>query len=447
MRRVRIGIIGAGPLTEWAILPALSGPDAVAPPDTGSWWSRRPVADSQIRYQAPARPEVVALADADRERGERVAAAGRVRAVYSDWRLMLREVPLDAVLYAASPEIASQEIAEVAIALDTRVRWLWIEGPPALSVTAALQLAQQLQGRHARIWWSRPLRRAVAHRAAWRIIERDEIGIVSALVLRWGAPLHVMPQVMSNEERAHASGSTGGSAGGSTGGHAGGRDGTSHLSSSFAAIDMLLAFGSSSAEGAAVPTQVLASEMNGAANLWARLANGVSATALFSGADSWNAPLPRLEICGTQGRSIVCEAGRRLWLHQPREAACLLEPPGLGAHISMANQVGIAEDLKAFLATCAESETTARVVNSSDDTQKSDALLGVVRVLQLIEAAGESLAAGRCIEIEPIRQEARTAMSRGAPVPQEAPGSTESEKTESANSQPVVPTATLPLQL
>jgi hypothetical protein len=78
------------------------------------------------------------------------------------------------------------------------------------------------------------------------------------------------------------------------------------------------------------------------------LCGGVTATALFSGSESWSAPLPRLEVCGTQGRGLVCEAGRRLWLHQPRETAHLLEPPGMIAHVTAANVLGVAEDLKAF---------------------------------------------------------------------------------------------------
>jgi predicted dehydrogenase len=124
MRRIRIGIIGAGAATEWSILPVLSGPDIVAPPDTGAWWGRRAPSTSDIYYQAPARPEVVALSDEDGARAERVAHLSRVRGVYSDWRSMLREVELDAVLCTASPHVA----AEVAVAAGAAVKWLWLAG-------------------------------------------------------------------------------------------------------------------------------------------------------------------------------------------------------------------------------------------------------------------------------------------------------------------------------
>ena len=81
MKRVRIAVIGAGTRAEWGVLPVLSGPDIASPPDTGAWWARRADANSssEIRYQPPAIPEVVALCDSDRARFScrRVVACAR----------------------------------------------------------------------------------------------------------------------------------------------------------------------------------------------------------------------------------------------------------------------------------------------------------------------------------------------------------------------------------
>ncbi|MDQ3813839.1 MAG: hypothetical protein M3347_07790 [Armatimonadota bacterium] len=416
MPRLRLGIIGAGALTEWAILPALSGPDAVAPPDTGAWWGRRPGPHSEIHYQAPAWPEVVALADADPKgdprHAERVAEAARVRAVYADWRLMLREVDLDALLCAASPEVAAEvAVAAAALPIGSSLRWLWIEGPPAPATDAVLRLAQQLKGHRLRLWCARPLRLAAAHRAARRFLERDHVGAVSALSLRWGTPLHVL-----EGEKAKRS--------------AGARDDAYYLASSYAALDLLLGLSVPSGAGAA-PLQVLAGTCHGATSLWVRLASGCTATALFSAAESWSSTLPRLEICGTEGRSLICEAGRRLWLHEPREAARLLEPPGLAAHVSMANILGVAEDLKAFITACAESSS-----GTDDGVGNADALLGPARALQLIEAASASLASDALVEIAPIRWE------RPVPTTDSTPTAKEATKKDTG-----APIATLPLHL
>jgi len=558
MRRVRVGIIGAGAATEWAVLPALSGPDAVAPPDSGSWWGRRAGGSSDIRYQAPARPEVVALCDEDGERARRVAEAARVRAVYSDWRLMLREVEMDALLCLVTPAQAPEIIASAGAA----VRWLWIDGPPATSSWETLQLARRLQGRSLRVWCAHPLRQAAAHRAAWRLIERGTLGEVSALNLRWSTPFHhapaqSLPTAVSSRARRNVSSQaaapaaepfsrpadTSGSGAVSTprnatdtasntfagiaadvaapvpgdvdeangksqentlrndaahpallppargadissstsfaanaladdgliidasaaspgmsthvaGGEVKGddekgnarqapsqgsrasqapaADDLPYLAASYAALDVLLAFGApqrtrgaTSSEAATLAAtlagtstvarpvidsraalgmvgRVTASTHGGATSLWLQFASGAGATALFAGAESWNAPFPRLEVCGTQGRSLICEAGRRLWLHQPREASHFLEPPGLAAHVSQANLIGLAEDLKSFLAAVAESSDAAAGERRANGDQPSAAgnrdgavdahsLSGAARVLSVLEAAGASL--------------------------------------------------------
>ena len=375
-------------------MPVLSGPDIVAPPDTGAWWGRRAPSTSDIYYQAPARPEVVALADEDGARAERVANMARVRGVYSDWRTMLREVELDAVLCTASPRVAG----DVAVAAGAAVKWLWLAGPPAGSAAAALQLARDLQGRTLRVWCSRALRRAAAHRAAWRLIERGHIGAVAALALRWGAPLHTTERTEKSQSLASTQDATD----------------APHLASSYAALDLLLHFAagshrreraneetllddSASANGA----RVVADEFGGATNVWLRLADGVTATALFSGAESWSAPLPRLEVCGTQGRWLVCEAGRRLWLHQPRETAHLLEPPGMIAHITAANVLGVAEDLKAFLAACAgESEPFTNRQQTGQSEAREPALFDAVQPLALLEAINTALNSGEPAHVE-----------------------------------------------
>jgi predicted dehydrogenase len=415
MRRVRIGIIGAGAITEWAILPVLSGPDATAAPDTGAWWGRRAAAHSEIRYQAPARPEVVALSDTDEARARRVAEAARVRAVYTDWRLMLREVELDALLCIASPEIA----AEVATAAGAAVRWLWIDGPPAPAAAAVSRLWQRLEGRAVRVWCASPLRQAAAHRAARRLLERDQIGTVSALTLRWGVPLHVMEEAARGEQSGDAP----------------------YLASSYAALDTLLSFALSgpgaAGQGYAGAIRVLAQESGGATSLWMQFGQGATATALFAAGESWSTPLPRLEICGTQGRSIVCEAGRRLWLYEPREAARLLEPPGLAAHVSSANIVGLAEDLKAFLAACVEEPST--VGATSPGITATDSLIGAARPLQVIEAANESLVSGNIVEFEPMRARL-TAVERPA-------ASVESTANENGSATGGTSSATLQLPL
>ena len=123
----------------------------------------------------------------------------------------------------------------------------------------------------------------------------------------------------------------------------------------------------------------------GAHNFWWKMSGGATATLFLGAADAWNAPWPHLEIIGTQGRSLVCQAGRRVGLLVPREATRWWEPPGLAPHVSAANIAGLGEDIKAFLATCVG---TAPLVGA-------ETVLGEPgRALTLCQAAQDALQSG-----------------------------------------------------
>jgi predicted dehydrogenase len=370
MQRVRIGIIGAGTTVEWGVLPVLTGPDAVAPLDTGAWWTRRPTPGGDIRFQPPAVPEVVAICDpasgGSMARVESLARQARIPSTYTDWRQMVRETQLDAVLVAGDepsgalqgrPE--AEEVAKV-FAASPRTngsvpdRWLWLDGAPARDQEQTEALSRSLRARNIRLWLSKPLRHAAAHRSAKRLLERDGIGTVSGLQLRWPWPL----------DAAHDSGT-------------------------HAALDLLLSFVSG---GSGVPLRAFATKnKEGAFSVWFTLNGGASATILASSADTWNSPLPRLEVTGTQGRYMLCEGGRRMQLFVPREATRTWEPPGMAAHVSSANVLGLSEDVKGFLAATAN-EAAEEIPEADWEFE--------VRVLALMEAIRRSLESGSVEEVQ-----------------------------------------------
>lgn len=372
MQRVRIGIIGTGVSVEWAILPALIGSDALSPPDSGAWWSRRPTPSGDIRYQAPANPEVSALCDGyfpdqkpdlkNSPRLEQLGRSARGATLYGDARAMLREMPLDALLIAGGDEdgldavplaqlVASAPGARAGVAAP---RWIWIDGPPARTLAELGAFAQATNGPGSLLWIAAPLRRAPAHRAARRLLERDGIGEVTALQARFPFPLD-----------------------------------SGRFGAAYAAFDLMLSF---IPGGAGMPREVTAARhSDGAASVLLKMAGGATATLLFGAADAWNAPLPRLEICGTQGRFLICEGGRRLWHHVPREGARLWEPPGMAAHVTSANLSGYAEDLKAFLAVCANNPAPFNAERALDDA---------ARALGTLEATFLALESGHTQPIE-----------------------------------------------
>lgn len=542
MKRVRVALIGAGTLAEWGILPVLSGPDIFTPPDTGAWWSRRADAANSpdIRYQAPAQPEIVAICDADRARAARLATVFRLRAVYADWRVLLREVEIDAIFCSADSQIAR----EIALALPTDCR-LWLNGTPDFTLHGALETENRTRTNANRIWCARPLRQSAAHRAARRLIERDQIGAPSAISLRWNTPFAALSNInraaenitdSTNSASASASANaftasnstnsyeaksntarSNGFAAPETSDRAFGDDSKSdaqnsasqrfansmastalrlvesnnlsaqnaaaqnvasqsasakgfvvnsaskngfskeemaRVASSYAALDLLMAFAFVSPENGLSSTRNVAnsaqntsqndalrngsvwadgSASNGSAsdsgapsekatNLMVRfeggVTGGVTATALFCAADTWSAPLPRLEICGTEGRFLVCEAGRRLWLHQPREAARFWEPPGLSQHVSTANVNGLAEDLKEFLAWCAA--PSAR--QSEILWHNGAALRQAFGALPLFEAAARSRQNGQIVAWNTAFSSTRSTAESAGTSAENAPG-------------------------
>ena len=370
MQRVRIGIIGADAAVEWAILPVLSGPDALSPPDSGAWWQRRPSPAGDIRYQAPATPEVVALCEAPPEaewgknqrispRLQQMARAARVATVYPDPLALLREVSLDALLLSEADAFSPAAVAALAASAPglkngvSAPRWLWIEGPPARSSLELNAWARAVAGRKPSLWMAAPLRRAAAHRAARRLIERDGIGAVTAIGARFPFAL----------------------------------DGA-RFGAAYAAFELLLSL----LVPTPLPLDVSAiRHPDGAANVLIRFASGVSMSALFSAADAWNSPLPRVEVCGTQGRSLVCESGRRLLHYVPREGARAWEPPGLAAHVSAPSLAGYAEDLKAFLSVCTDNPAPFSAERALDEAARS---------LSVLEATLEALETGATVAIE-----------------------------------------------
>lgn len=380
MKRVRVGIIGAGSGVEWSVLPTLSSPDISSPPDNGAWWARR--GDSpDIHYQAPARPEIVAIAEAEttqnsrgQSRVERVAHTARVRASYNDWRAMLREVELDAMLCVAPPQVAAEIVAATG---GNKPLWIW--GAPAASLSSLNRLQNGLCGRDTKIWIAQTLRASSAHRAAQQLVERDQIGAVCALSLR-------VPHALETTSEHDAT----------------------RFSASLSAIDLVRYFAAQtptsstrSSVSTALQAGAMAFENNGATHVTLRFQNGAIANILFANAEIWSAPLPRLEIVGTQGRFLICEAGRRLWLHHPREAARFWEPPGMSHHVSGANVSGVAEDLKAFFAWCVDDATSSTRCDLRDEITSWQWLETVEKSLQ----TGTFAPFSQYIETESARDE------------------------------------------
>jgi hypothetical protein len=189
-------------------------------------------------------------------------------------------MPLDALLIAAGDEgeIEALPLIElVASAPGMREgiappRWVWIDGPPARSLAELGAFARFAAGNGPCLWMRRLF--AALPRTARRAVCWSATASAKSPQFRRVFPLPLD---------------------------------TARFGAAYAAFDLLLSF---LPEGAGMPREVTAARHNdGAASVLLKLAGGATLTALFGAADAWNCPLPRIEICGTQGRTIVCEAG------------------------------------------------------------------------------------------------------------------------------------------
>ena len=371
MQRLRVGVIGTGSAVEWAVLPCLNGPDALAAPDAGAWWSRRPAPSGDIRYNPPALPDVVALCDGEvpasgkggssakvSPRLEALGRASRGAGLYPDAFAMLRETELDVVFLGDECELQPAALVDLVSSAPgvangiAPPKWVWIDGPPARSC-AYLNPFARVAGAPS-LWMALPLRRAPAHRAARRLVERDGIGTVTAVQARFPFAL--------DEAR---------------------------FSAAYAAFDLMLSF----FPPAQAPRQIWATRHgDGATQVLLSLGGGAHLSAMFGAADTWNSPLPRIEACGTQGRFLVCESGRTLMHFVPREGARTYEPPGLAAHVSGANLSGYGEDIKAFLSVCADNPAPLNAERALDDA---------ARALSVLEAAFLSVQEHVPVSVEP----------------------------------------------
>ena len=103
-----------------------------------------------------------------------------------------------------------------------------------------------------------------------------------------------------------------------------------------------------------------------------------------------------LKFCGSDGRFLVCEGGRRLWQHEPQSAARLVEPPLSSPRLFGA---GVAEDARAFFAHLSQAQsatTQAASTRAAAETLSEGArparghdLASAIRALRLLEAAAE----------------------------------------------------------
>ena len=365
MKRVRTGIWGLSEVAQRVVMPLFQGSEMLVPPDLGSRWSQRPGA--VLDYQPSAIAALVALGDSDKTRLERVAQISSAQTPFSHWRDMLREGELDALLLVKAPE---ESLSEVFAEMARRgVRWLWLNFPPAASAEAVLALSAQAAVHQIQVWWAQPAALLRAHRAAWQLLAHGKLGGVESINLAWPAPF-ALPAAAS-----------------------------SHWWEIAQAFHLALKMAASRENARATRVlQIIAGKNGDNVSIWARCANGVTLNLRFGAA---NPSLPRLEICLSEGHSLVCEGGRKLTQYAPRSEVVTHDSSGWAVGDSGTLAGAYAEDLKRFLAKCGELEAPSAVHSGQEEILWRTAAYA----LQGMEGAGRSLNTKALEMLPPLHQE------------------------------------------
>jgi predicted dehydrogenase len=156
-RRIRLGLIGCGGLSNGILLPALATID---------------------RFDLTATCDL--REEAARAAAERYGAA----AWYTDYRQVLARDDLDAAMVVAPPAVHE----EAGIAVLERGLHLYVEKPPSMTAAGAQRLADAARGRPLKTMVGTVQRHVPVHRMAKDITQRPEFGRLMLYQARYCCP-------------------------------------------------------------------------------------------------------------------------------------------------------------------------------------------------------------------------------------------------------------------
>lgn len=248
MEQIRLGIIGAGPIVEKKHLPALAETREIA---------------------------VLAVCRRNAEQLHQLADRFRVPDRYTDYRALLDDGRLDAVLIAAGPPAQARIVADAAAA----GKHILVEKPLAETSAEARSMVEAVKAANVHFQVGFNKRFYYGYRQAKRVIEQGELGTLSGIHARfWFA--------------------------------AGRRDGLLHNGVHF--FDLARFFAGPVTTAFAqrcAPTDNAAAET---VAITLGFESGTVGTLLLSSLGSWDYPNERVDIVGSNGTVLAIENGRDL---------------------------------------------------------------------------------------------------------------------------------------
>jgi len=172
MREIKIGVIGCGGIAQWAHLPVLTGPDVLMPEEPTPGKST-----AEMMAEAEIVPRVVALCDVREELLRSVGDRYRIDRRFTDYRELLEQEDIDAVLVLAGHKV-NYEVIPLAV---EKGKHIFVEKPMTGTLEEALEVERIVKGSGIVFQVGFMRRCYFAYREGKRMIEEGEIGQVEAL--------------------------------------------------------------------------------------------------------------------------------------------------------------------------------------------------------------------------------------------------------------------------
>jgi len=303
---LKIGVIGCGSITEWAHLPVLTGPDIVIPTE-GEDLPYRTLETEKPKVL----PRVVALCDLNLNRLNKLGDRYNISRRFTDYRRMLNEVKLDALVVAAGHKFNVEIIPQ---AIERRLH-IFVEKPMTSTLREALEIRRIVEGSGIVFQVGFMRRFYYAYRNAKRLIFNGEIGEIQALSGRFWSGRK--DDLLNNGI---------------------------HI---FDIIQFL----------AGPVIEVYAKSHGDNIALIMEFENGAVGNLLLAHTGITISVHERIEIVGSEGKTLVAENGRRLYLSRGgRQPLQSWEPSHIAHTITGYNIAGFAGELRHFV-NCISSNT------------------------------------------------------------------------------------------
>ena len=298
--KIRMGIIGCGSVTKWAHLPAIYDEDL----------------QDLIR--------VVAVCDIKKKNLNQVAERYNITQRYTDYNDLLRDKNIDAIDITAGHK-ANYEIIPEALKAGKHI---FVEKPMTGTLSEAKKIAGIVNKSKIKFQVGFMKRFYFANRMAKELIEKGVLGEIEAVNGRFW--IGAMNDLLNNGI---------------------------HI------FDLVQYFAGPVTFVYALSNE-REKEMAGSITISMRFKNRAIGSLFLSSTPIWNTVHERIEVVGKNGKVLVSENGRRLYLYSPDQPTQYWEPPQVLHWVTGISIAGFAEEFKSFARSIIENSPTKVGVES-----------------------------------------------------------------------------------